>query len=468
MGGITMKPLTIILTTLFLIWATLVQSQNNQIVDDIYFKPSDAKKFSVKNVTETKKPNFKNGAKEIIYIEKVIRDTVYVNAEKSDSAEYDEQGEYLNGFNGSESDLEYAERIRKFHNPKYTVFIGDPDYNSVFFLNSNDWNVYVEGSYAWVTPTWTNPYWYDYYWRPHSYNSWGWRNWWGSSYYNYYNPWYSFGMYGSWYGNYWDYGWGYNYPYSGWGYGYGYPYYGGYYGGYYNGWGYPYWGGGGTYRERNTAHSESERRNNNLYNSGRVGTQASNATPRQSSISGGGFSSPRSSYTAVSGENYRTSGVPTNGSTRTVRSGTPDNPTSRSTTTPTVTTGRNSYYSNENVNVSRPTTSSVSTSPRTTTSVSGNRTTENNRSTYTTQSGNRTTYSTGASQSAVRSSSSTTNSTSTSTRSSSPAYSSPATSSPSYSSSSSSGGSYSSGSSSSSSSGGSRGSSGGSSSGGRR
>lgn len=459
-----MKAFTIFLTAFFLITGSAVRSQENQIIDDVYFKPSDAKKISVQNTTEKRKPNYKNGAKEIIYIEKVVRDTVYVDSESTDSAEYDEQGEYLHGFNGSQSDYEYAERIRKFHNPKYTVFIGDPDYNSIFFLNSNDWNVYIEDSYAWVTPTWTNPYWFNYYWQPYSYNSMYWRNWWGPSYYNYYSPWSSFGMYGSWYGNYWDYGWGYPYYGMGYGMGYGYPYYGGYYGsyyggyygGYYDGWGYY---GGGTIRERNTAHSESARRDNNLTNSGRIGSQASNAAGRSSSVSGGSYNSPRSTYTAVSGESYRTSGIPTNGSARRVRSGSSENLISRGSNSGTV-SGRSSNYNSSNVTITRPSAGRISTTPRTTTSVTGARTNETNRSTYTTQSGSRSTYSTGRSPSAVRSSTTTAPS---STRSSS-SYSTPSYSAPSSSSSSSSG-SYSSGSSSSSSS---RGSSGGSSSGGRR
>ncbi len=111
----------------------------------------------------------------------------------------DDEGYYLNGFYGTQSDLEYAERIRKFHNPRFTVHITDPAYTEIYFLNSNDWNVYIDGTYAYVTPTWTNPWYWDYMWSPYSY--WG-PSWRWSSYY-----------------------WGWGYPYYGFGWSWGYPYY---------------------------------------------------------------------------------------------------------------------------------------------------------------------------------------------------------------------------------------------------
>ena len=82
--------------------------------------------------------------------------------QKEDYVEYnvvDENGDdgyYLNGFNGSDSDYEYALRIRRFHNPKFVVSVSDPFYSDIYFLDNNDWNVYISDNYAWVTPTWTN------------------------------------------------------------------------------------------------------------------------------------------------------------------------------------------------------------------------------------------------------------------------------------------------------------------------
>ncbi len=127
---------------------------------------------------------------------RVVHDTVYIEV-----AEPIEEGYYLNGFNGTATDYEYATRIRRFHNPKFVVSVGDPAYTDIYFLDSNDWNVYIEGNYAWVTPTWTNDWYWNYMWAPYSYTSlswrwgyWGWNSWhydpwyggWGYPYYGYY------------------------------------------------------------------------------------------------------------------------------------------------------------------------------------------------------------------------------------------------------------------------------------------
>ena len=74
--------------------------------------------------------------------------------QKEDYVEYnvvDENGDdgyYLNGFNGSDSDYEYALRIRRFHNPKFVVSVSDPFYSDIYFLDNNDLNVYISDNYA--------------------------------------------------------------------------------------------------------------------------------------------------------------------------------------------------------------------------------------------------------------------------------------------------------------------------------
>lgn len=240
------------------------------LVDDVYFKPSDAQKITQRESVKITRPNYKNGAKEIIYIDSrdnkdlvLTNDSIYLLGEINDSIAYTEnseenfnedEGYYLNDFKGSASDLEYAERIRRFHNPKFTIHISDPRYTDIYFLDDYDWNVYIDGSYAWVTPTWTNPFWDNYFWRPYSYNSWYWRNSWYSPY-SYYNSWYGSPWHGGYYGNY----------YGGWG-----GYYGGYYGWsnpYYNDyWSYnynPYYWGGGSWSgvsSRNKNYNEATRR----------------------------------------------------------------------------------------------------------------------------------------------------------------------------------------------------------------
>ncbi len=234
-------------------------AQNRIIIDDIYVTPNDAQMVNeiqsgkrVKSAYDSNKSTiYRNGAKSIVFIDQngnqttAISDTVYIvdGEVYADSVDlYNENdGYYLNGFKGSNSDFEYAERIRKFHNPKYTITIADPGYNDIYFLDDDYWNVYVDGMYATITPTWNNPYWYNYQFSPYSYSNWAWRNNWGypsyfswshynwsypyfGNYYGWNDPWYSpwYGGYYGWggyYGSYYGYGW--NYPFYG-----GYPYYG--------------------------------------------------------------------------------------------------------------------------------------------------------------------------------------------------------------------------------------------------
>jgi hypothetical protein len=224
-----MKRSTLITVISLLIPLLGMSQTKSSFVDDVYLKPGDSKTTdsSQPNGQTKKAPNYKNGAREIIYNEretpvaKAGHDTLYVVGEENDSTvNNEEQGHYLNGFNGTESDLEYAERIRRFHNPKYEIFIGDPRYNDIYFLNNYDWNVYVDGSYAYVTPTWTNPYWWNYNFSPYSYGSWGFgfNNWYSPySYYSglYSSPWGFDSFYGGF--GYGGFGLGYGYGYGGYG-----------------------------------------------------------------------------------------------------------------------------------------------------------------------------------------------------------------------------------------------------------
>lgn len=260
------------LIALSLLWSF---AQSGAVIDDVYLSPNDAQMIKAAKPEKIKIDNqnqstiIRNGAREIVFIDKdgnrttAISDTVYiidgeVYADTLYVEEPDyEEGYYLNGFTGSESDFEYAERIRRFHNPRYTITIADPGYSDIYFLDDNYWNVYIDGMYATITPTWTNPYWWNYNYSPYSYNSWAWRHNWG------YPSWSSFGWggyyglgyshYGGWYDPWYSgyYGWG-NHLGFGWGgyYGWGSPYYGGHYG-----WGYPYyngyWGYGSAYQTSN-------------------------------------------------------------------------------------------------------------------------------------------------------------------------------------------------------------------------
>ncbi len=259
----------LLLLQLIAFFSLSILAQSNAMFDDIYISPNDAYMLDGGKILKSKKADksnqsvvYRNGAREIVFVDKdgnritAVSDTVYVIdgeliADSIFVEEYDvdEDGYYLQGFKGSESDFEYAERIRRFHNPRYSITIADPDYNDIYFLDDNYWNVYVDGFYATITPTWNNPYYWNYQYSPMSYGSYAWRHNWGYPYYGYgwglgglhswghpyyggyYDPWYS-----GW-GGYYGYGFGYGYPYYGsyYGYGWGYPHYG-------YGWGYPYYG----------------------------------------------------------------------------------------------------------------------------------------------------------------------------------------------------------------------------------
>lgn len=140
-------------------------------------------------------------------------DTLYIEEKP-----YGERGEWVNGFEGSQSDYEYAMRIVRFRSPGYAIPISSPLYWDVVYgaLPSWDWNVFDDGMYAYVFPTSTNPVWWN--WR-FSWGTFGPRFGWSFGYPWYYNPWYSGfspywygGYYAGYWGGYWGPGW---YPYYG-------------------------------------------------------------------------------------------------------------------------------------------------------------------------------------------------------------------------------------------------------------
>ena len=474
-----MKRFTLLSILTLAIPLILTGQNQNEIIDDVYFTPSiqatimktNSNKAPEKHINNSPRPNYKNGTKEIVFKERqvkyptIIRDTVFADGKspdgyaihsgnfdiksydgrtnpvylhdtiysegtaniENDNYENQESGHYLNGFNGSESDKEYAERIRRFHNPKYTIFIGDPRYNDIYFLNSSDWNVYVDDSYAYVTPTWTNPYWWNYSINPYGYGygfgSWG--HGWNSPYYGFggmYNNWYGYdsfygygGMYG--YGNYWD-----PYVYSGY---YGYGGYGGFYG---NG---GYYGGlSGNIRKN---YNEGTRRTSSNYstdNSGRLGGTRSAAGSSSATVNSGGLISSRNQYTMVSGSGANNGSITrttSNSGTRFVSNPSNGIGVVRNTTNRGISNSNpGNSYSNYNSTTRSSTTSgmNINTSPRTYTATSnsvptsGNYTSRDNnssstvssfrntnptitRSSGTTTSPSRGNYSSGNSQSSV-------------------------------------------------------------------
>lgn len=88
---------------------------------------------------------------------------------------------YVNGVGGDV--MEYAERIRRFHNPEIGLYVVDPEYNNIYLIE-DDYTPYISSINIITTP-WVNPWsvaynsWYYNSWR---YNSWYYNSW-------YYNPW---------------------------------------------------------------------------------------------------------------------------------------------------------------------------------------------------------------------------------------------------------------------------------------
>lgn len=142
-------------------------------------------------------------------------DTLYIEEKP-----YGERGEWVNGFEGSQDDYEYAMRIVRFRSPRYAIPVSSPLYWDVVYgvYPTWDWNVYDDGLYAYVFPTYSNPLWWDWRWNwSMTGPRWGWSWGWSSPYYY---SWHSSYWYGGWYDPFWGPGWGgphHHYsPYYGW------------------------------------------------------------------------------------------------------------------------------------------------------------------------------------------------------------------------------------------------------------
>ena len=130
-------------------------------------------------------------------------DTIYIDEEQSENNTEEtlqEEGRWVNGFEGTDEDYTYAKRILLFRSPTIGIPASSPLYWDLCYgPNSIYWNVYDDGLYAYAFPN----YWNDYYWGYPSY-SWGFyggSSWWnfhfgrpgygcGYPYYGYYDPWY--------------------------------------------------------------------------------------------------------------------------------------------------------------------------------------------------------------------------------------------------------------------------------------
>ena len=237
-------------------WIAMAQEPG----DDIYFVPKKQKKIEkvdsiAKRTTDSKLSSTDNKGVSTVIVRdytghvrdideynrrefsaekndfSVENDTLYID-ERADS---DLPGHWVNEFNGSQEDYEYAMRIVRFRNPRYAIPVSSPLYWDVVYgaLPSWGWNVYDDGLYAYVFPTYTNRLWWDWRWSAGFYGpgwgfSWGWSSPW------YYSGWYSW--YHPWAGPYWAGYWG-----GYWGPGWHHPYYAPYYGGWGGHWAGPHY-----------------------------------------------------------------------------------------------------------------------------------------------------------------------------------------------------------------------------------
>lgn len=351
--------------------------------DDLYYVPSKKKeaKIDIKApatettvMVETEKPikvvvrdkkkqvrdideyNRRYDSREYEFVEE--NDTLYID--EREIAELD--GEWVNGFDGTEDDYEYAVRLIRFRNPRYAISVSSPFYwDIVYGMNSWDWNVYTDGYYAYAFPTFTNSLW------------WNWR--YGSS----------------WYNSYWNWGWGW-YDYH-----WGHPYYA-WHSHYYPYWHhhhqfYPTYVGG-----RHFTHNAYTNRSSRVYratastrpNSSRLATNQSRSTSRRAVSTTGSRQTVRANgegdsrqvrrTTSTSSSTRRVVGTRSN-STNTREQGTSvrserSNNTNRSTVTRSG-SNRSDAASSRRSTYTRP------SSTRTTEATSGSSTQRNNTSTYT-------------------------------------------------------------------------------------
>ena len=213
-----------------------VMAQSN---DDLYFIPKKKTEKKVTSGTPAKVVIEKDKAPTTVYAEPgstvVVKDVKgnlrdvdeynrrYTSRDNTFSMEndtlyieekpYNERGEWVNGFEGSQSDYEYAMRIIRFRNPRFAIPVSSPLYwEVVYTLPSWEWNVFDDGYYAYAFPTYTNRFWWD--WRFNS--SWGW----GTSWYyrSWYGPGYWSGSYcGGWFHHHHHMYPGYHHPHYAWG-----------------------------------------------------------------------------------------------------------------------------------------------------------------------------------------------------------------------------------------------------------
>ncbi len=227
---------------LFIAFAFMVSacSSTNQSVknttDDVYYSSKDSQKeiedkkaklAAAAEASRIKKTNAENYSTQSDNSSQVADDYYDPNAKASTSTTNDAAGNtyVTNNYNDNSFDYDdyydyaYSSRIRRFHNQSTYFGYYDPFYTDAYYYNyqPNCWGTSIYSSYNFWSPTTTIVIG----------NTWGYNPWRPYGYFGYnswgYNPWY-----------------GYNYNPYGNGFGYG---YGGYWNGYNNGYANGYWDG---------------------------------------------------------------------------------------------------------------------------------------------------------------------------------------------------------------------------------
>ncbi len=285
--------------TLMLLLAFGATAQE-EFFDDIYYSAKDTKEAKAENVEETTdNVAVRTSAVSLSVRESSDSDASGLDidvdaynrrydgdAEEYERMEYVEEASYASEVSedesdGRRSDLEYSERIVRFHSPsKLTIvgadevdlYVSDGYYAYDYDANGGDVNIYIDVESPWY-----------YGWYPRWY--YGWYNpWW----YSWYDPWW----YYSWYVPYWGWHWG------------------GYWGPHFHGhWAHNYWAHGVPLRHYSHGRSYAYNRVGSHSVVGRNGRQASSAL-RSSSVRDGRSSSSSSlRRSSASGTTVRRSSV---------------------------------------------------------------------------------------------------------------------------------------------------------------
>lgn len=139
---------------------------------------------------------------------RVVNDTLYFDDEKpyddEEDAYYDDEGEWVNGFGGTDEDYACARRLLRFRAPTVGIAVSSPLYWDLCYGPASlYWNVYDDGAYAYVFPSVWHPAYYggwttSWYWGCGGWGwSWGFHRPWYDPWYGWCSPWYD-PWYGGW------------------------------------------------------------------------------------------------------------------------------------------------------------------------------------------------------------------------------------------------------------------------------